>query len=128
MFISLLTKRINHPFTFQFCTIPSWKMTVFCAIFSLKKDFSKLINDLGQKHEKIGFYYIFSCQNCTIFYVCPKIFIICTIFPNFVSYLTSQFFNQSQPWTPYWCLRFTTLLITPHFDYTSSSFSWLSKM
>jgi len=38
---------------------------------------------------------VFSCHNWTIFYVCPKIFINCTIFAKFVSNFSSREFIRT---------------------------------
>jgi len=71
----------------------SRKITVFWVIFLLKKDISKLWNKLEHIHVKnkiLWSKYIFSCHNCTIFYVYPKIFINFTIFAKFVSHFSSR--------------------------------------
>jgi len=74
----------------------------FLPFFLLNKDISLFWYELGHIHEKILFYEentFFMSQlhnyppkyfiNCTIFYVCPKIFNTCTNFAKFESHFYS---------------------------------------
>jgi len=73
-----------------------WKKDRISCHFMLKKDISQLMNELGHIHKNIRFNEVnmfFSCHNRTIFCVCPKILINCTIFAKFVSNFSGQSHN-----------------------------------
>jgi len=73
------------------------KMTAFCGIFLTKKGHFTFLNEIGRYiHEKnmiLSRKYIFFMSQLHNFYVCPKIFINCTIFVKFVSQFSSRVAN-----------------------------------
>jgi len=70
----------------QTITHPAMKMIVFCSIFLLKQDISKLLNELGHVHEKIQFYEVllqFFHVTIVQFFTCvPKYLSITQFLPN----------------------------------------------